>query len=92
MSTITWTLPRVEALNRPTLAWKSPSFGVAAATMAKLATVWPATQLTLETSGITSLLAGKARRLPPEVPPVTVRLQAIALASGGTSLATPPAK
>jgi len=60
--------------------------------MAKFATVWPATQLTLETSGITSLLPGKARRLPPEVPPVTVRLQAIALASGGTSLVTPPEK
>jgi hypothetical protein len=34
MSTITWTLPVVEALCRPTVAWKSPSFGVAAATMA----------------------------------------------------------
>jgi hypothetical protein len=38
----------------------------------------PAIQFTLETSGITSLLPGKARRLPLEVPLVTVGLQAVA--------------
>jgi hypothetical protein len=57
-----------------------------------LATVWPVVQFTLETSGTTSLLPGKARRFPPEVPLVTVRLQAIAVASGGTSFGKPAAK
>jgi hypothetical protein len=54
-----------------------------------LATVWPVTQFRLETSGMMSLLPGNARRFPPDVPLVTVRLQASALASGGTSFPAP---
>jgi hypothetical protein len=89
MSTIAWTLP-AEALWNATEAVKPPP--LAAATIAKFATVCPVTQFTLETRGISVRLAGKARRFPADLPPTAVRLKAIARAFSGTSLATPPGR